>query len=141
MSNISSDEQALRNELAALYALHDTAVTDRDRYREALEPFARFQGGYDKGYALQAQRDEDVVFAFSDATITLGDLRRAAKALAAIIERAQQHRTAIAPFARLYEAARGLVGDDWVVGRVNDATGAVFEVTMGDLRELIEGAK
>jgi hypothetical protein len=73
--------QALRNELAALYALHDTAVADRDRYREALEPFARFREVYDKGYALQAQRDEDVVFAFSDATITLGDLRRAAEVL------------------------------------------------------------
>jgi hypothetical protein len=46
-------------------------------------------------------------------------------------------RTAIAPFARLYEAARGLVGEDWVVGRVNDATGEVFEVTMGDLRRLV----
>jgi hypothetical protein len=47
--------------------------------------------------------------------------------------------TAIAPFARLYEAARGLVGDDWVVGRVNDSEGAVYEVTMGDLKRLIEG--
>lgn len=47
----------------------------------ALEPFARFCAVYDKGYVLQAQRDEDVVFAFSDASLTLGDLRRAAETL------------------------------------------------------------
>jgi hypothetical protein len=54
---------------------------------------------------------------------------------------ADRPNTAIAPFARLYEAARGLVGDEWVVGRVNDATGTVFEVTMGDLRELVGEGK
>jgi hypothetical protein len=58
----------------------------------------------------------------------------------ALLIGAQPSRTAIVPFACLYEAARGLVGDDWVVGRVNDATGAVFEVTMGDLKRLVEGA-
>jgi hypothetical protein len=57
----------------------------------------------------------------------------------ALLIGAQPPSAAIAPFARLYAAARGLVGDDWVVGRVNDAAGEVFEVTMGDLKRLVEG--
>jgi hypothetical protein len=83
MSNTSSDEQALRNELAALYALHDTAVTDRDRYREALEPFARY--AHEVLCAVvkrdEAVTDDRVLFTINDIRITYGDLRRAAEVL------------------------------------------------------------
>jgi hypothetical protein len=78
MSNISSDEQALRNELAALYALHDTAVTDRDRYREALEPFARLSAEFLKYYEGD---DGRAPFGMNNVKIRVRDLRRAVEVL------------------------------------------------------------
>jgi DNA repair exonuclease SbcCD ATPase subunit len=82
LSELARLRAALEQEQAKNKAWEVVASGMADVIRErgeALEPFARFCAVYDKGYALQAQRDEDAVYQFSDAVITLGDLRRAAE--------------------------------------------------------------
>lgn len=49
---------------------------------DALAPFAAFCEVYDRGRTIQGTKDEDIVYQFSDAVITLGDLRRARAAIA-----------------------------------------------------------
>ncbi len=81
---LAQAEEALGRATISLEYWHKQAMTAAHAgLVEALEPFARFYAEATSPERGHGGRDTDVFYKLNDVAITLGDLRRAAEALAA----------------------------------------------------------